>query len=97
MNCHEEAKPFKCEECPLAFMMPFILRDHSETHKTDVKLPCSQCHKTFPSEILFKYHEKIHTEEHKLKLKEPNKYYCPIDNCFNKLGFRSAKELEILN
>ena len=97
MNCHEEAKPFKCEKCHRAFMQACKLKEHMEIHNTGVKLPCLECHKTFPSQRILKCHERIHTEEHKLKLQEANTFFCPISDCFNKVGFRSAQDLEVHN
>ena len=94
MQNHDEAKPFKCEHCQMAFIHDCQLKAHSEIHITERNHLCSKCLQSFPSERLLNAHENIHTEHHKKKLLEANKYFCSLDNCTNTTGYRSEKDLE---
>lgn len=77
IKVHDLQKPFKCEQCPMTFYHPYMLKNHSATLHREIvgKRPyvCEICSKVLSSKHGLKTHKLSHSNE--------RPYECDICAC----------------
>lgn len=80
MFIHSNAKPFKCDECSLAFKRKYDLSKHKRVHSNENQYNCEICERGFYSSSNFKRHMRMHNDERAYVCKECGKDFTQISN-----------------
>lgn len=68
MYVHSDAKPFKCDSCPMAFKNMPRLKTHQDTHN-GTQYICPHCGLQLNTKITLKMHMVVHSDEKQFKCK----------------------------
>lgn len=63
LRCHSEERPYKCDQCPLAFRDANSLNCHLPIHKEDRDYLCEDCGMAFKRPINLRMHRKVHSDK----------------------------------
>ncbi|XP_072182270.1 uncharacterized protein [Diadema setosum] len=63
LRTHTDERPYKCDECPLAFRDINSLNCHKPIHKEERDYLCEECGMAFKRPINLRMHRKVHTDK----------------------------------
>ncbi|XP_063957309.1 zinc finger protein 814-like [Lytechinus pictus] len=63
LRCHSEERPYKCDQCPLAFRDANSLNCHLPIHKEERDYLCEDCGMAFKRPINLRMHRKVHSDK----------------------------------